>query len=170
MNASPYVTRLAAIVFISVAVVAIVNEGGYLLQKEKTDRPPKTIQLLIPAGTAERMAAGEAGPAIPDRMVFVMGDVLEVKNEDSMAHQLGPIWVPPGTTGRLDLLEANKFTYSCSFAKSRFLGLDVRPPTTLGTRIAGMAIAAPPTVAILFLYSLVAFPVKTDKKRVSEPV
>ena len=161
---TPYLERLLVTVLISLVIVGLFNEGAYLLQKEKTDRPPKTVQLVIPAGTAERVAAGESTPSIPEKMVFVTGDVLEVKNEDKSAHQLGPVWVPAGTTGRLELGEPNKYSYSCSFSPSRFLGLDVRQPTTLGTRLAGMALAAPPMAAFFFIYGLLVFPIKAGSK------
>ena len=163
-DAGPYLVRMLVTVLISVALVAAINEGAHLVQKENYDRPPKTIQLVIPAGTAGRLAAGGSVQSVPDKMIFVEGDVLEVKNEDSVAHQLGPIWVPAGATGRLDLNQPNKYAYACSFSNSRYLGLDVRKPTTLGTRFTGLALAAPPTAAFLFLYGLLVFPVKPRQK------
>jgi hypothetical protein len=163
----PYLARLLITAVISVVIVAAISEGAHLLQKEKYDRPPRTIQLVIPAGTAERVETGEAEPSIPEKMVFVMGDVLEVKNEDSTSHQLGPIWVPPGATGRLVLAEPNQYSYSCSFAPTRFLGLDVRRPTTLGTRLVALGVAVPPTMAFLFIYGLLVFPIKPEKKQVA---
>jgi hypothetical protein len=36
----------------------------------------------------------------------------------------------------------------------------VKPPTTLRTRLLGIAFAAPPTAAMLFVYSLIVFPLK----------
>ena len=164
----PYLIRLLVTALISVVAVAVVNEGAYLIQKEKYDRPPKTIQLLIPAGTAARLAAGESVQSIPDKMIFVMGDVLEVKNQDSVAHQLGPVWVPAGATGRLALNEPNKYTYSCSFSTTRFLGLDVRKPTTLGTRLTALIFATPPMTTFLFIYSLLVFKIKPGDKQAVE--
>ncbi len=155
----PYLIRLLIVVAISVILTAAFNEGSYWLQKDQYDRAPKTIQLVIPAGTAERVAAGEDVPAIPEEMVFVLGDTLQVKNEDNVTHQLGPIWVPPGTTGSLLMEQAENLAFSCSFATSRYLGLDVRQPTTLGTRFTALAIAAPTTAVLFFLYSLLIFPV-----------
>ena len=157
----PYLIRLLIVVAISVVLTAAFNEGSYWLQKDKYDRAPKTIQLVIPAGTADRVAAGEDVPAIPKEMVFVLGDTLQVKNEDSVTHQLGPIFVPPGTTGSLIMEQAENLAYSCSFASSRYLGLDIRQPTTLGTRVTALAIAAPTTAVLLYLYSLLVFPIKT---------
>ena len=164
VDLAPYVMRFLVTTLVAVALAALINEGAYLFQKEKYDRPPKTIQLIVPPGTAKRLAAGESIASIPEKMIFVAGDVLEVKNEDSVAHQLGPIWVPAGATGRLELNDPNKYTYSCSFTTQRYLGLDVRQPTTLGTRLTAMAVGSPPLMVFLFIYSLLVFPVKPARK------
>lgn len=161
----PYLVRFLLVFVISLALVIVINEGAFILQKENSDRAPETIQLVIPPGTAEQVAAGGAGPTLPEEMVFVVGDVLEVKNEDNVDHQLGPIWVPPGSTGSLVLEDANKYSYSCSFTPSKYLGFDVRLPTTLGTRLAALGIATPPMTIFFFIYSLLAFPVKTQKSK-----
>jgi hypothetical protein len=160
----PYVTRLVITVLISLVAVAAISEGAYLIQKEKYDRPPKTIRLVIPAGTAGRLASGETISSIPDKMIFVEGDVLEVENQDSVSHQLGPVWVPAGATGKLELDQPNRYSFSCSFSNTRYLGLDVRKPTTWGTRLSALAFATPPTAAFLFLYGLLVFPVKPTQK------
>ena len=164
LDLGPYLVRLVITILIALVAVAAISEGAYLLQKEKYDRPPKTIQMIIPAGTAERLAAGGLINSIPEKMVFVTGDVLEVINQDVVSHQLGPVWVPAGATGRLELNEPNRYAYSCSFSNTRYLGLDVRKPTTLGTRLAALVLAAPPTAAFLFIYGLLVFPVKPAQK------
>jgi hypothetical protein len=156
----PYFVRLAVVIVISIAVAFLINEGAYLFQRDKIDRAPKTIQLVIPAGTAERVAQGQPAPGIPDTMSFIVGDVLQVKNEDVVPHQLGPVWVPPGSIGSLALKEANRFSYSCSFAPDRYLGLDVRQTTGFATRLTGLMISAPTLAVFLFIYSLLVIPVK----------
>lgn len=154
-----YLIRLGMVFAISLAFVIAFNEISFLLQKDQYDRAPQTISLVIPAGTAEQIEAGEDVTSIPSEMVFVLGDVLEVRNEDSVDHQLGPIWVPPGTTGRLVMKQAENLAYSCSFQTSRYLGLDVRQPTTLGTRLTAVGLGAPTLTALIFIYSLLVFPI-----------
>ena len=156
----PYLTRLSVILVVALVFVLTVNEVFFLVQKDKNDRAPQTMQLVIPAGTAKLVENGQAAPSIPEEMVFVVGDILEVKNEDSVDHQLGPIWVPPGTIGSLQLEDANKYAYSCSFAPSRYLGIDVREATTVGTRLVALIFATPPMAIFLFIYSLLVFPIK----------
>lgn len=157
-NLRPYLIRLGIISLIAFVFAFAFNEATYALQKEPTDRAPETIQLVIPAGTALKVAAGEPVPAIPDEMVFVVGDVLEVVNQDSVSHQLGPIWVPAGVTGSLVMNQVEKVTYSCSFQRRQYLGLDIRPSTTISTRILALGLTVPTLAALLFLYSLAAFP------------
>lgn len=158
----PYIIRLLIVLAISIVFVVIFNEVSYLLQKDKYDRAPETVTLTIPDGTYEKVEAGEEVLSIPDQMVFVVGDTLIVKNNDRVSHQLGPIWVPPNSTGSLNMEQVDKLAYSCSFQTSRYLGLDVRAPTNLTTRLTGLIIATPTMTVLLFIYSLLVFPL--DKK------
>ena len=164
-----YLNRLSIVFVISVFLVVVFNEIVYRFQKTEYDRAPKTISLVIPEGTADLVDAGEEVAAIPPELVFVLGDVLEVVNEDTVSHQLGPIWVPPGASGSLVMERVNNYSYSCSFQTSRYLGLDVRQPTTFGTRLIGIGLAAPTLTALVFLYSLLVFPVDKSRGEVKNP-
>ena len=164
LDLRPYWIRLGVILAFSVIVVAIFNEAVYSLQKDEYDRAPQTIQLVIPDGAAKEVEAGKNPPGIPAEMAFVVGDTLEVKNEDSASHQLGPVFVPPGATASLVMGQADNMAYTCSFQTTRYLGIDVHQATTLTTRITALALAAPTTAVMLFLYSLVALPVKPKEK------
>ena len=164
-NLRPYLVRLGLILALSTAFVAVFNEAVYLLQKEPHDRAPQTIELVIPEGTAARVEAGEDDPTIPEEMVFVLGDTLLVRNEDTTSHQLGPIWVPAGASASLAMGEPAKLAYSCSFSTARYLNLDVRQPTTLGTRITALLLAAPTMTALIYIYSLLVFPVSGNPPR-----
>ncbi len=162
-----YLLRLGIIGVISIIFALAFNEITYRLQKDQADRAPGTIQLVIPDGAAKLVEAGQNPVSIPEEMVFVTGDVLEVVNMDSAPHQLGPIWVPPGATGRLVMEKAEKLAYTCSFQADQYLGLDVRPPTTLGTRIVALSLSAPTVATLLFLYSLLVYPVKINENNAS---
>ncbi|MBX3005988.1 MAG: hypothetical protein KF821_09220 [Anaerolineales bacterium] len=160
-NATRYLNRFLLVVALSVLVAWLISEFGLLLQQDQnTARPPQQIELIIPAGTAEKVAAGEPAPGIPDEMTFVIGDVLVVRNEDTQTHTLGPLLVPAGASASLPLNEEDNFSMTCSFNASSYMGLTVRPPTTLRTRIVGITFAAVPTAAMLFVYSLLVFPLK----------
>lgn len=162
-NLKPYFVRLGVIFLFSLLAVVAISEIGIRLQHENTARAPKTFELLIPEGTAERVEAGEDAPGIPNEMSFVLGDILLVHNMDVVTHTLGPLFIPAGTSAEMPLDEADNLALSCSFSPSNYLGLDVRTPTTLGTRLTALSFAVPPTTAMLFIYSLLAFPIE-DKK------
>lgn len=161
----PYLKRLAVVAVISLIFAVLFNEATYLLLREPNDRAPKTIQIVIPSGTAELIKAGGETPFLPDEMVFVIGDVLEVVNQDTVSHQLGPIWVPAGSTGSLVMNQVERVRYSCSFQSQQFLGLDIRQPVTISTRLTALLLTAPTLGALLFIYSLAAYPL--DKKKAS---
>jgi hypothetical protein len=159
-----YIIRFLLILALSIGAVWLVSEAGLMLQNENTARAPMDVELVIPAGTAARVAAGEEAPTIPEEMTFVLGDPLVVRNEDSEAHILGPLIVPANGTASQRLDTADNFAWSCSINPSKTFGLNVKIPTTLKTRLLGIAFAAPPTAVMLFVYSLIVFPVKPASK------
>ncbi len=141
----------------------VVSEGAFFMLRDTSDHTPQHIELVIPAGTAARVAAGQPVPSIPSDLSFVIGDTLVVKNDDDVAHQLGPVWVPPGASASLNLDEANKFSYACTFQTSRNLGLDVRSRVTWATRAQAFLMVGPPMIALIAIYSLLVWPLKPRK-------
>ncbi len=137
-----------------------INEFTFIFLKSEAGRAPTRIELVIPAGTSDRIAKGEPNPAIPADLVFVTGDTLVVKNLDVIDHRLGPLFIPSGTSASLILGEANNYAYTCSFQPSQVFGLDVREPVTSGTRLYGILIAGVPLGLMLGMYSLIIWPLK----------
>jgi hypothetical protein len=139
-----------------ILISGLLTEVAFRFIGTAEDRAPKRIELIIPAGTSDRVARGEPIPGLPDPMVFVVGDTLVVKNQDSTAHQLGPLWVPAGSSASLSFDQAEKLAYSCSFVPRKYLGLDVNAPITLSTRIIGILSAGVPLGFLLALYIVFA--------------
>jgi hypothetical protein len=162
---SPVVRRLLFSLVAGFGLAWAISEGSFLLLRDSSYHEPHRIELVVPPGTAARVAAGETPPAIPPDLSFVVGDVLAIKNEDSVMHQLGPMLVPPGTTATLEMRLASKFRYSCSWQPGRYLGLDVRPRVTAATRLQALLLAGPPMVALIALYSLVLVPLRPRSDR-----
>ncbi|PKO18268.1 MAG: hypothetical protein CVU39_02180 [Chloroflexi bacterium HGW-Chloroflexi-10] len=131
-----------------------VSEASFALLKESDARSPEIIVLEIPEGTSERIANGQSIPTIPENMVFYSGDKLLVKNYDSVSHQLGPVWVPAGTTGTLSLEKAEKYLLTCTFQTGNLLGLDVRDHATVDIRAQGVLAIGLPSGILLWLFSL----------------
>jgi hypothetical protein len=154
------------LVSILLGIVAgiVINEVSFLLVKTEAGRAPQRVELLIPEGTAERVAQGQANPALPDKMVFVVGDILSVKNEDHITHQLGPLSIPAGTSASMTLNQADNMVFTCSFQPTAFQGLDVREPVTIATRIYGVLIAGVPLGLLFALYSFLVWPLRKKEQ------
>lgn len=160
--------RLGALFLLGILFGWGFSEASFwLLRDDATDREPGEVRLVIPAGTADLVAAGEASPSIPQTMTFIMGDVLVVQNDDTVDHQLGPVWVPPGQTARLTLDTANDYAYACTFQPARYLDLTVRPRVTLQTRLNAILLAGIPMGAMLAIYGLVLWPIKPQPPKPS---
>ncbi len=111
------------------------NALVWALLPVENDRPPQRVELVIPRGTAQRVAAGEAVPSIPANIVFVIGDTLVIRNEDEVAHQIGPFWIPAGTSVSQLLGGATSLIYSCTIRPEGVLGLEVWPRVSLAQKI-----------------------------------
>ncbi len=149
---------------VGILLSLFVNEGSFLFLKSEAGRAPRDMELIIPAGTAERVARGEASPSIPDGMVFVSGDTLIVRNRDTADHQLGPLFIPANASASLTLNDAAQFTYSCSFQPDNYFGLDVREPVTWETRLFATLFAGLPLGGLLGLYSILVWPLEKKEK------
>ncbi len=151
--------RVGIAMLIGLLVGAVVNEVSFAFLRE-AERPPTDIELVIPPGTAELVAQGGQPPGQPEEMVFVVGDTLTVQNQDEVDHQLGPLWVPAGSSASLELDQEENFVYECSFQPAQAFGLDVRKPLTIWTRLQGIFMSGIPLGILLALYAIVAWPSK----------
>src|SRR4030067_3714689 len=122
--------RVALLLLVSIVFVLGLSELVYRLQKEDTSRGPKRIELVIPEGTGIQIANGEDVQTLPDEMVFVIGDTLVIENQDTVDHQLGPLWIPANSTASLQLDESNEYAYACYFKSSNYIGWTVGQPVT----------------------------------------
>lgn len=156
--------RFLIIFIVSMGIIWLFSEGTHLILREDYDRPAHIVELVVPLGAAERVAAGEPVPSIPDEMIFVVGDTLLVKNEDVVDHELGPLWVPAGSSASLVLEQPRKFMYACSFQNTNYLGIEVRKATTWTTRITALAVASPATAIFIFVYSILVWPLQAHRK------
>ncbi len=152
MNRSTLLKRVVISLGIGLVTGALITEIAFYFLSDIT-RPPQTIVITIPPGTAEQIRQGQQPVSLPDKFVF--GDVIVVVNQDTVSHQLGPLWIPAGTSASLELNLAESLVYECSFQPSGYLGLDVRRPITTATRVGGILSAGLPLGVLLAIYSLV---------------
>lgn len=159
MKLAPALRRIGLAMLVGLAVGAAINEVSFAFLRED-DRPPAAIELVIPPGTAELVARGDQAPGLPDGMRFVVGDTLVVHNRDRVDHQLGPLWVPAGSSASLNLDSEANYAVHCSFQPTSAFGLDVRPPLTLWTRLQGILLSGLPLGILLSLYAVVGRPAR----------
>ncbi|HUF39758.1 MAG TPA: hypothetical protein VMN57_14635 [Anaerolineales bacterium] len=162
----PAVRRFLLILLGSVLVVWLGSELAFDAIKGRFERRPEEIALTIPSGAAVRVAAGHEEPGIPAELDFVVGDTLVVYNDDDVAHELGPLFIPAGASARLVMESANVFQYDCSFRPSSYLGLTVREVATTNVRLIAIAYVSPATAIIIFLYSLAVKPIEDRKSKI----
>jgi len=154
MQKKTIIRRILVSLALGILIGLGLSEITFIFLRESA-REPKSIEIVIPAGTSEMVARGEQPPAIQADMVFVVGDVLVVRNEDDVDHQLGPLWIPAGTSGQLRLGQPESLAYECSFQPGNYIGLDVREPLTLATRLYGILYAGLPLGILIALYALI---------------
>jgi hypothetical protein len=161
--------RLLISFALGTALGLAVYPATQLILGDLAERAPQQITLTIPAGTAERVAAGEDSPSIPSSLEFVVGDTLVVVNEDTVSHQLGPIWVPAGSTGQLTVGQANTYSYACSFRPGGRLDLRVRPRGSDTARTVAALSTGLPIGVLIAAYSLVMWPLPKRSPPVETP-
>lgn len=161
MSRSFIIKRILFSIVLALLVGVLISEVPFLFLQE-TARAPREIVLTIPPGTAEQVARGEQPPSIPVNMTFVVGDTLVVKNEDSVDHKLGPLWIPANSAAQLSLDQEESFAYECTFQPGQYFGLDVHESLTTGTRVYGILYIALPMAILIALYSFVFAPQKKE--------
>jgi hypothetical protein len=152
--------RIALCMLAGLLFGVIISEASYYFLRTGETRSPQVVELDIPPGTAVRVARGVADPSLPSTMTFVVGDTLRVRNQDTVVHQLGPLWIPSGATASMKLDSERDYAVTCSFQPSKYVGLRVQSPLTLGTRLMGILEAGIPLGFLIALYSLFAIPMK----------
>jgi len=160
---SSILKRVIISMLLGIILAAITTEVSYQVLKRE-NREPQRVELVIPHGTAASIARGETPPSIPEDMTFVVGDTFVVVNQDEVDHQLGPLWIPSGTSASLNLDTEENYVLECSFQSTKIFGLDVRQPVTLGTRITGILFAGFPLGALFSVYSILLTPGKKKDK------
>jgi len=147
---------------LGLALGTILSEVAFHFLDTGQTRPPQVIEIDIPAGTAAEVQAGQSDPSLPSSLTFVIGDRLLVKNNDSAVHTLGPLLIPPGTSGTMKLDSPDYSAVNCSFQPSQYLGLSMQSPLNATTRTVGILQASVPMGVLFSVYGLFAIPLKKE--------
>jgi plastocyanin len=57
---------------------------------------PETVEVVVPAGTQERLDAGESVVVMPSVIELQVGDTLRIRNDDDVDQTVGPYFVTAG--------------------------------------------------------------------------
>ena len=87
--------RALAVVAVTLALLAVVGIGAVLLLAGD-DRPPETIEVVVPAGAGELGSGVSTAELLPRRLEVEVGDTLVIDNQDEVAHTVGPYTVAAG--------------------------------------------------------------------------
>jgi hypothetical protein len=120
--------------------VGLAVVGGAVWYVQEHDTPPTAIDtedvdgseradhtFTIPAGTGDRVDAGERVAILPPQLTVRVGEVLVIVNEDDRGHAIGPFYVGPGQTLRQRFAAPGEFEGECSVHPDGSLRLVVVP-------------------------------------------
>jgi plastocyanin len=82
-----------------------------------TGDSPTTQELVVPRGTAEKLADGEAVTVMPTEMQFEVGDTLRIRNEDVEPQAVGPYRVAAGDEFEITFGSPGRFEGVCALAE-----------------------------------------------------
>jgi hypothetical protein len=164
MNKRRIIIYVALSLLVGIILGGIMSEAAYRIQTRSDGGASRQITLVIPPGTANLVKNGQPSPSIPGDMVFVVGDTLVVKNEDSSDHQLGPFFIPKGTSATVTFNQVANLAYACTFSPEKYLGLEVKAPLTVYTRAIGILDSGIPLGILIALYVVFAIRPELAKK------
>lgn len=96
-------------------VVLVTLLGGVLAACGDGDGDGATVyEYVIPAGSGERIAAGEQLDILPRELGATVGESIVIRNDDDVAHSVGPWFVGPGETLRQQFLTEGVYEGACS--------------------------------------------------------
>ena len=107
------------------------------------DEGPLTI--TIPAGTAARLAAGEAVTVAPSTVSLAAGDRVVVANQDTVSHLVGQYLIDPGETAVIRFERPGQNRLVCTFHPGGSLEFAVgeRPSLLKGLVVVGALVGLP---------------------------
>jgi hypothetical protein len=104
---------LAAAVLIPVLGMAGVSCGG---SDGASGHAPKVVEIVIPAGTQEKLNRGELVDVMPAELNFKVGDIIRIRNDDSVQQFAGPYLVQAGQQFELKFGAPGRYGGLCNLS------------------------------------------------------
>jgi hypothetical protein len=109
----------AAVLVAALGLAVVVFAGG--------GRDPVTYRYVIPAGTGDRIAAGETVEIVPARLEVHVGDRLLLRNKDDIQHHMGPLFVDANSLLSLSFSDPGVIQGVCTLNQAGRAEIVVRP-------------------------------------------
>ena len=105
--------RRSLVVALAVAVVLALSAGAC----GSGERPGEVVEIVVPAGTMDRLNAGENVDVMPRRLELRVGDTILIRNDDKWPHDVGPYRVGANTELQLKYQAAGEFEGECPLSE-----------------------------------------------------
>jgi hypothetical protein len=79
------------VAIVTIAGLAVASCGG-----DEANTEPQVVDIVVPAGTQDRLDRGEPVDVMPARLEFRVGDTLRIRNDDRVDQYVGPYLVRAG--------------------------------------------------------------------------
>lgn len=127
------VAAVGAVAAIAIGTLVIAANGGESgpqaakVADLSDPRTPVDHEFIIPAGTGDRIDAGEQVDIMPANLVVHVGETMRIVNEDSRGHDIGPYFVGREETITQTFTQPGQLVGECSVHPSERLVIDVLP-------------------------------------------
>lgn len=101
-------------VLLAVGIVAVIGVIAAVALVVNLATGPKTVKYVIPAGTGERIDAGEVIDLMPTELKLKVGDTLILENQDDRNYFVGPFTVRANETVQETFRVAGAYRGACS--------------------------------------------------------
>lgn len=91
------------------------------------DREQQTVEVVVPAGTQDRLDAGETVAVMPARLELRVGDRLLIRNEDDVDQTVGPYAVAAGEELSLSYRTPGTYEGYCPLSEGERYEIVVEP-------------------------------------------
>lgn len=122
------IRRALALSMILAAAVAACGGGEAALVADDFTGAAADYRFVIPPGAGEALDRGEPLEILPGEMQVVVGEIIEIVNEDDRGHLAGPFFVGAGETLRQRFASPGEFIGECTVHPSGQLVLEVSGP------------------------------------------
>lgn len=103
---------LMSIVLVSTLAMTTASCGG----DGGAKAAPQVVEIVVPAGTQDKLNRGEFVDVMPAELNFKVGDVLRIRNDDSAAQFVGPYRVEGGAKFELTFGAPGRYGGICNLA------------------------------------------------------